>query len=65
MSNGVHRDVDVDVDVDVALVGCPAHEGQGCIAAMAALLGYTESLAPSYPTSSSARLAQLGRPRKP
>ena len=27
-----------DVDVDVALIGCPAHAGQGYIAAVAALL---------------------------
>ena len=30
----------MDVDVDVALIGCPAHGGQGYIAAMAALLDY-------------------------
>jgi len=33
-----YREQDVDVDVDVALIGCPAHGGQGYIAAVAALL---------------------------
>ena len=33
-----HLFLHVDVDVDVALIGCPAHGGQGYIAAVAALL---------------------------
>ena len=46
MVSGVNKDV--DVDVDVALNGFPAHEGRGCIAAMAALLGFQENTRPEH-----------------
>ena len=36
----VDANVDVEANVDVALIGCPPHEGQGCIAAVAAVPGY-------------------------
>ena len=38
----------MDVDVDVALNGFPAHEGRGCIAAMAALLDFQEKARPEH-----------------
>ncbi len=50
---------DVDVDVDVALNGFPAHEGRGCIAAMAALLDFQEKARPEHSNTLSASTFEL------
>ena len=62
--------MDVDVDVDVALIGCPAHEGQGYIAAVSALLNAYRRLpqaarTPHAKTSFKKNLNETGRHEEP